>query len=128
MTDGRPLRFVLHEHFARHHHYDFRLEHGDVLASWAVPKGLPEKPGERRLAIAVEGHPLDYIGFEGKIPEGEYGAGDVTIADTGTYEPLTWDADRIEVVLHGARFTGTFVLVRFKKAGEKDWLVLRKGI
>lgn len=127
MTDGRPLRFVLHEHFAKHHHFDLRLEHDGVLASWAVPKGLPEKPGERRLAIAVEDHPLDYIGFEGTIPEGDYGAGDVKIADTGTYDPQRGDTDRIEVVLHGARFSGTFALVRFKKAGEKEWLVLRKG-
>lgn len=127
MTSDRPLRFVLHEHFAKHHHFDLRLEHEGVLASWAVPKGLPEKAGERRLAIAVEDHPLDYIGFEGTIPEGDYGAGDVKIADSGSYELRLWDADRIEVVLYGARFTGIFVLVRFKKAGEKEWLVLRKG-
>lgn len=122
---AHPLRFVLHEHFAKHHHFDFRLEHEGVLASWAVPKGLPENPGERRLAIAVEDHPLDYIGFEGMIPVGEYGAGEVKIADTGTYEPLTWDPTRIEVMLHGARLTGKFVMIRFRKAGEKEWLVLR---
>lgn len=125
-AEGHPLRFVLHEHFTKHHHFDFRLEHEGVLASWAVPKGLPEKSGERRLAIAVEDHPLDYIGFEGTIPEGEYGAGEVKIADSGTYEPRAWDTDRIEIILHGARFTGTFVLIRFKKAGEKEWLILRK--
>lgn len=125
MSGSTGPRFVLHEHFARHHHFDFRLEHDGVLASWAVPKGLPEKAGERRLAIAVEDHPLNYIGFEGTIPEGEYGAGDVKIADTGTYEPLEWGPGRIEILLSGSRFTGKYVLIRFKKAGEKEWLILR---
>lgn len=125
MTGSSGLRFVLHEHAARHHHFDFRLEHDGVLASWAVPKGLPEKAGERRLAIAVEDHPLDYIGFTGTIPEGEYGAGEVKIADSGTYEPLEWGPGRIEVVLHGSRYEGKYVLIRFQKAGEKEWLVLR---
>jgi len=123
-SDPGP-RFVLHEHFAKHHHFDFRLERNGVLVSWAVPRGLPEQPGERRLAIAVEDHPPDYIGFEGTIPEGEYGAGAVKIADTGTYEPVLWETDRIEVILHGARFSGKYTLVRFKKAGDKEWLVLR---
>jgi len=125
MTGSAAPRFVLHEHFARHHHFDFRLEHDGVLASWAVPKGLPEKAGERRLAIAVEDHPLDYIGFEGTIPEGDYGAGEMKIADTGTYESLEWGPGRIEILLSGSRFTGKYVLIRFKKAGEKEWLVLR---
>ncbi|MDD1694421.1 MAG: ATP-dependent DNA ligase [Methanoregula sp.] len=125
MKSDPQSRFVLHEHFARHHHFDFRLEHEGVLVSWAVPKGLPEQPGERRLAIAVEDHAPDYIGFEGTIPEGVYGAGEVKIADTGTYEPNLWETDRIEVVLHGARFSGKFALVRFKKAGDRDWLIIR---
>jgi len=117
--------FVLHEHFSKHHHFDFRLEHDGVLASWAVPKGLPEKPGERRLAIQVEDHPLSYGNFEGTIPEGEYGAGEVKIADTGTYETLEWTNERIEVVLHGKANAGKYVLLRFKKAGERNWLVLK---
>jgi bifunctional non-homologous end joining protein LigD len=125
-NDGKP-RFVLHEHFARHHHFDFRLERDGVLKSWAVPKGLPEKPGDKRLAIAVEDHPLDYIAFTGTIPEGEYGAGEVTIADTGTYTPVLWEENKIEVVLAGNHFTGTYVLVSFPKAGEGQWLVLKKG-
>jgi DNA ligase D-like protein (predicted 3'-phosphoesterase) len=125
MTEPPQMRFVLHEHFARHHHYDFRLERDGVLKSWAVPKGLPDKPGERRLAIAVEDHPLDYIDFTGIIPEGEYGAGEVKIADTGMYDTLMWKDDRIEVVLHGREFAGKYVLVRFKKAGENEWLVLK---
>jgi bifunctional non-homologous end joining protein LigD len=125
MDKDSRLRFVLHEHLARHHHFDFRLERDGVLKSWAVPKGLPEKPGERRLAIETEDHPLDYINFEGTIPEGAYGAGTVKITDHGKYETLTWTDDRIEVVLHGEKFMGKFILLRFKKAGEKDWIVLK---
>ena len=125
MTLDQHLRFVLHEHFASHHHFDFRLERDGVLKSWAVPKGLQEKSGERRLAIMVEDHPLDYIGFQGTIPEGQYGAGVVTIKDTGTYELLIWRDDRIEVFLHGQVFSGKYVLIRFKKAGEKEWLLFR---
>ena len=122
---GEELHYVLHEHFARHHHFDFQLEHDGVLVSWAVPKGLPDKPGERRLAIAVEDHPLDYLTFTGTIPEGKYGAGEVKIADTGIYVPLEWKQERIEVSLHGSRLKGKYVLIRFKKAGEKEWLILR---
>ncbi len=125
MSETQSPRFVLHDHAAKHHHFDFRLEWDGVLKSWAVPKGLPEQAGERRLAIAVEDHELSYISFEGVIPEGEYGAGTVSIADQGTYEPLAWGDDRIEVVLHGDRFSGKYVLVRFKKAGEKEWLVMK---
>lgn len=125
MTGEPLLRFVLHEHFAKHHHFDFRLERDGVLKSWAVPKGIPEKPGERRLAIETEDHPLDYIGFAGTIPEGEYGAGTVKIADHGDYELLTWTDARIEVVLHGRELNGKFILLRFKKAGEKEWIVLK---
>ena len=120
-----PPRFVLHDHAAKHHHFDLRLERDGVLKSWAVPKGLPEVSGERRLAIAVEDHELSYITFEGVIPEGEYGAGTVSIADRGTYEPIAWGKDRIEVILNGARFSGKYVLVRFRKAGEKEWLVMK---
>jgi bifunctional non-homologous end joining protein LigD len=125
MTDDPPLRFVLHEHLSKHHHFDFRLEHDGVLVSWAVPKGLPEHPGERRLAIAVDNHPLDYIAFEGTIDKGHYGAGEVRITDTGTYEELAWSADRIEVLLDGTRISGRYLLVRFKKAGDSGWLIFR---
>lgn len=125
MSEDQQPRFVLHEHFASHHHFDFRLERDGVLKSWAVPKGLPEKPGERRLAIAVEDHPSGYIGFTGTIPEGQYGAGEVTIRDSGTYESLFWSSERIEILLHGNGVSGKFVLIRFKKSGENDWLILR---
>jgi len=123
MTEPCRGRFVLHEHFSKHHHFDLRLEHEGTLVSWAVPKGLPEQPGERRLAIQVEDHPLDYIGFEGSIPEGEYGAGEVKIADSGKYEALTWTNDRIEVVFEGIGFSEKYILIRFKKAGDKEWLI-----
>lgn len=125
MTFDQQQRFILHEHFASHHHFDFRLEQDGVLKSWALPKGLPEKSGERRLAIMVEDHPPDYIDFQGTIPEGQYGAGEVTIKDTGTYDLLIWRDDRIEVLLYGQVFFGKYVLIRFKKAGEKEWLVIR---
>ena len=122
MTENK---FVLHDHFSQHHHFDFRLERDGVLVSWAVPKGLPATPRERRPAIAVEDHQLSYGDFEGTIPEGEYGAGEVRIADAGTYETLEWTDERIEVVLHGREYTGKYVLLRFRKAGEKNWLILK---
>jgi DNA ligase D-like protein (predicted 3'-phosphoesterase) len=125
MTGLRNPRFVLHEHISKHPHFDLRFEHEGVLKSWAVPKGLPEKSGERRLAIAVEDHPVGYIGFEGTIPEGGYGAGDVKIHDNGTYEPLTWGDERIEVIFHGSTIRGKYVLLRFQKAGDKNWIILK---
>nr|WP_320161657.1 DNA polymerase ligase N-terminal domain-containing protein [uncultured Methanoregula sp.] len=125
MSEQSGRRFVLHEHFAKHHHFDLRLEKDGVLVSWAVPKGLPEQPGVRRLAIQVEDHPLDYIGFEGTIPEGEYGAGEVKIADSGTYETLLWTHDRIEVIFGGSKISGKYTLIRFRNAGDKEWLILK---
>jgi bifunctional non-homologous end joining protein LigD len=97
-----------------------------VLKSWAVPKGPPEEPGDRRLAVQVEDHPLDYAGFEGTIPEGEYGAGTVEIWDKGTYEAVKWTDDKIEVVIKGERLSGQYELIRFRKAGEKEWLLFKK--
>jgi bifunctional non-homologous end joining protein LigD len=123
-----PLRFVLHEHFAKHHHFDFRLEKDNVLKSWAVPKGLPEITKDRKLAIETDDHQLSFINFEGSIPEGEYGAGEVKIADEGTYRQIVWSPDRIEVVLSGQRFFGTYVFVRFAKAGKGQWLIMKKGV
>ncbi|HOW34496.1 MAG TPA: DNA polymerase ligase N-terminal domain-containing protein [Methanoregulaceae archaeon] len=117
--------FVVQEHHASHLHYDLRLESEGVLRSWAVPKGIPEKPGQRHLAVETEDHPLEYAEFEGTIPEGEYGAGAVKIWDSGIFEPLVWEKDKIELVMKGDRLSGRYVLVRFKKAGEKDWLLFR---
>ena len=118
-------KFVLHEHFSQHHHFDFRLERDDVLKSWAVPKGLPERTRQAPARDRGRGPSPLYGNFKGTIPEGEYGAGEVRIADAGRYETLVWGDERIEVVLHGRQFSGKYVLLRFKKAGEKNWLVLK---
>lgn len=117
--------FVVQEHNARRLHYDFRLERDGVLKSWAVPKGVPEIPGAKHLAVAVEDHPLEYATFEGTIPEGDYGAGIVTIWDSGTYVTKHWDENKIEVFLHGKRLNGIYVLVRFRRAGQNEWLIFR---
>ncbi len=117
--------FVIHEHHARKLHYDLRLEREGVLKSWAVPKGPPQKPGEKRLAVETEDHPLDYGEFQGTIPEGQYGAGEVRIWDRGLYEPMVWGKDKIEFVAKGRKLAGRYVLVKFKRAGKKDWLLLK---
>jgi bifunctional non-homologous end joining protein LigD len=125
MAGTDALSFVVHEHHARTRHYDLRLEREGVLASWAVPKGVPEEAGAKHLAIRTEDHALEYRDFTGTIPEGEYGAGEVTIWDQGTYETLKWGEDRIEVVFHGGRLRGKYVLLPFKKAGKGQWLILK---
>jgi bifunctional non-homologous end joining protein LigD len=123
-TNGEGNSFVVQEHHARALHYDLRLEKDGVLKSWAVPKGLPE-PGQKRLAVQTEDHPLEYRNFEGTIPAGQYGAGTVKIWDKGTYETKVWTEDKIEFKLHGKRLKGRYVLARFKRAGEKEWLLLK---
>src|SRR5208337_2932855 len=124
-SDREGRAFVVQEHHARRLHYDFRLEKDGVLKSWAVPKGIPEQSGEKRLAVETEDHPLEYQSFEGNIPEGQYGAGTVKIFDSGTYETKVWNENMVEVTLHGQRLHGRYVLARFKKAGEKQWLLLK---
>jgi bifunctional non-homologous end joining protein LigD len=124
-------RFVVHEHHATHLHWDFRLEYAGVLKSWAVPKGPSMNPSDRRLAIQVEDHDLEYGKFEGTIPEGEYGAGEVHIWDEGTYEPLDDFAEglttgAIRFRLHGKKLSGEFSLVRLKKGTEREWLLIKK--
>jgi DNA ligase D-like protein (predicted ligase)/DNA ligase D-like protein (predicted 3'-phosphoesterase) len=125
MKSGVGSVFVVQEHHARRLHFDFRLEREGVLKSWAVPKGMPETDGDRRLAVETEDHPLDYASFEGVIPKGQYGAGTVKIWDKGEYELKVWEEDKIEVSLRGQRLHGWYVLVRFKKAGEKQWVLLK---
>lgn len=116
-------RFVIQKHRATHLHYDFRLEIGSVLKSWAVPKEPPTQPGVRRLAVQVEDHPLDYINFEGTIPEGEYGAGTVEIWDKGTYTLQNRTDKMIEFTLRGGKLSGDYALINFK---ENNWLLLKK--
>jgi bifunctional non-homologous end joining protein LigD len=124
---GAPA-FVIQRHDARRLHYDFRLERNGVLASWAVPKGVPLEPGVRALAVHVEDHPLDYGGFEGEIPKGQYGAGTVEIWDRGTYELLEEKRDGgLTVRLHGERLEGTWTLIPAHLDGkEQNWLLVRK--
>src|SRR5512135_320758 len=106
-----PL-FVVHEHHAKRLHFDLRLEMEGVLKSWAVPKGPSMNPVEKRLAVMVDDHSLDYAGFEGTIPEGEYGAGEVRIWDNGTYDLKGGSVvdGRLEVVFKGRKLGGAFVL------------------
>src|SRR5919201_6080539 len=120
--------FVVQRHDARRLHYDFRLERDGALASWAVPKGVPLEAGQRALAVHVEDHPLEYAGFEGEIPKGQYGAGTVEIWDRGTYELVDEKRDGgLTVRLKGRRLEGTWTLVPAKLDGDpKNWLLLRK--
>jgi len=117
-------RFVIQKHHATHLHYDFRLEMDSVLKSWAVPKEPPKESGVRRLAVQVEDHELNYIDFEGTIPEGMYGAGKVEIWDKGTYTLKHRSKDKIEFTLHGEKLSGGYALIRFK--GVKNWLFFKK--
>jgi bifunctional non-homologous end joining protein LigD len=131
-SKGRNL-FVIHKHAARRLHYDLRLELGGVLKSWAVPKGPSLNPGDKRLAIQVEDHPFEYRTFEGTIPEGHYGAGEVIIWDQGTYEPEGAESaaaqlqrGELKFRLHGKKLRGSFVLVRLKGGERKnEWLLIK---
>jgi bifunctional non-homologous end joining protein LigD len=129
MSQGRggAGRFVVQKHRATTLHYDFRLEKDGVYKSWAVPKGIPEAVGTRRLAVEVPDHPLAWGSFEGTIPEGQYGAGTVEIWDEGTYDLLEWTDDVIGFVLRGRRLRGIYSLVRFHRKGPRDWLVFRRS-
>jgi len=121
----RP-RFVIHEHHARRLHWDLRLERDGVLASWALPKGLPETPNDNRFAAATEDHPLQYLDFEGVIPAGQYGAGKIAIWDRGTYDTLKWEPRKIEVALHGERLNARYALFPIDKEDPpSDWMIHR---
>jgi bifunctional non-homologous end joining protein LigD len=122
-------RFVVHEHHASRLHFDFRLELEGVLRSWAVPKGPSMNPADKRLAVEVADHPLDYIDFEGIIPAGSYGAGPVVIWDAGEFKPVEVTGQKISFVLHGTRLRGAFTLNKLRPRGEgpaKDWLLIKK--
>ncbi|MGQ9760056.1 MAG: DNA polymerase ligase N-terminal domain-containing protein [Candidatus Methanomethylicaceae archaeon] len=117
--------FVVHEHRARKLHWDLRLELDGVLASWAVPKEPPTKPGVKRLAIRVEDHPLGYIDFEGEIPEGSYGAGTVKIWDRGEYGITGRGEKRLEVEMQGRILKGRYILLKFDRGGKDAWLFFK---
>jgi bifunctional non-homologous end joining protein LigD len=124
-SDG--MSFVIQEHHARRLHYDFRLEYDGVLVSWALPKGVPTEPSKNHLAVQTEDHPIEYGSFEGRIPAGEYGAGEVTIWDSGTYELEKWrDGKEVIAVLHGEKHgTHRYALIHSGNAerGENNWLI-----
>jgi DNA ligase D-like protein (predicted ligase)/DNA ligase D-like protein (predicted polymerase)/DNA ligase D-like protein (predicted 3'-phosphoesterase) len=118
-AEGAGNSFVIHKHRATRLHYDVRLERDGALPSWAVPRGLPTERGDKRLAVHVEDHPLEYGSFEETIPEGHYGAGEVRIFDDGWYEPLEWTDSKVTFRLHGRRYPGLeFHLVKTRT----DWL------
>ncbi|WP_426567594.1 DNA polymerase ligase N-terminal domain-containing protein [Streptomyces canus] len=142
--EGRPAaagdepRFVVQIHDASTLHFDFRLQVGDVLKSWSVPKGPSARPADKRLAVPTEDHLLEYEEFEGVIPKGEYGGGTVIVWDRGTYEPLSHDAKgrpvdfgealergHVSFRLHGTKLRGTYALTRFR--GEEAWLLVKSG-
>ena len=142
-TGEGPLTFVVQKHAARQLHYDFRLEAGGVLKSWAISKGPSYDPHVKRLAVMVEDHPLDYSGFEGNIPRGQYGAGQVIVWDRGTYSPdengeLSFDdraraeermeeglaGGKLSVYLRGTRLKGSWTLVRMHRS-DKNWLLIK---
>jgi bifunctional non-homologous end joining protein LigD len=120
----QALRFVVHEHHARRLHWDLRLEHDGALASWAIPNGIPLDPKHNRKAIHVEDHPLEYLDFTGTIPAGSYGAGEVSVWDSGTYECEKWRDDKVIAVFAGERLRGRYALFQAGRE-EKDWLIHR---
>ncbi|MDQ0142084.1 DNA ligase D [Cupriavidus necator] len=130
---AQPLRFVVQKHWARRLHYDFRLELDGVLLSWAVPKGPSYDPAEKRIAVHVEDHPLDYADFEGEIPPKQYGAGAVIVWDRGTWTPVGDPRDgmaagKLLFDLHGQKLTGRWELVRIARPGDKSeqWILFKK--
>jgi len=126
-------RFVVQRHNARRLHYDLRLEIGGTLKSWAVPKGPTLDPKEKRLAVHVEDHPIEYSSFEGTIPEGNYGAGTMTIWDSGTFEVLGEPNAEQQLArgdfkfqLHGSKLMGNYALFKIKSSKKNEWLLLKK--
>jgi DNA ligase D-like protein (predicted 3'-phosphoesterase) len=133
MSRRRP-RFVIHKHSATTLHYDFRLEVGGVLRSWAVPKGPSTDPREKRLAVQVDDHSLGYADYEGVIEEGSYGAGEVIVWDAGTYRNLddarsmadALDAGHAKVWLDGHKLTGGWTLQRTRDGAKPQWLLIKR--
>jgi bifunctional non-homologous end joining protein LigD len=131
VASGEGHRFVIQEHHARRLHWDVRLERDGVLASWAVPKGLPTDTETVRLAVRTEDHPIEYLDFSGEIPAGEYGGGAMTIWDSGTYETEKWNSREVIVRMRGERAAGRFVFIRTDRdggggdRGKDNWLLRR---
>ncbi|TDC32547.1 ATP-dependent DNA ligase [Micromonospora sp. 15K316] len=123
--DDGTGRFVIQQHHARSLHWDLRLEHDGVLASWAVPRGLPRDTGRNHLAVHTEDHPMEYLDFHGEIPAGEYGGGRMIIHDRGTYRREKWRDDEVIVVLDGERTSGRYVLFATGGKEGRDWMVRR---
>jgi bifunctional non-homologous end joining protein LigD len=125
------MKFIVHEHHATRLHYDFRLEIAGVLKSWAIPKGPSMTPADKRLAVMVDDHPLEYADFEGIIPQGHYGAGPVLIWDSGEFEPAgdpeaALAKGKLSFSLKGKKLKGSFSLVLMKGRGSgKDWLLIK---
>ncbi len=123
-SSSKKLIYLIHEHHASHLHWDLRLEMDGVLKSWAVPKIPPIKKEEKRLAIQVEDHPIEYANFEGIIPEGNYGAGEVKIWDKGNYELLEKTPKKFMVDIHGKKLNGKYVLIK-TSYGKNQWLFFK---
>ena len=125
----KRLIYVIQRHDASHLHYDLRLQMGDSLKSWAMPKTPPQEPGIKRLIISVEDHKLGYEKFEGIIPEGQYGAGKVQIWDAGYYEPVDIEKDRILITIYGSKLKGDYYLIKLKPkkaAKDNNWLFFKR--
>ena len=135
VSRGGKLSFVVQKHAASRLHYDFRLEHGGVLLSWAVPKGPSLAPGDKRLAVRVEDHPVEYGSFEGVIPKGQYGAGSVLLWDRGQWVPVGDPAEglrkgKLDFVLFGQKLSGGWTLVRLRdeeREESKNWLLIKRS-
>jgi bifunctional non-homologous end joining protein LigD len=133
---GRKLRYLIQRHAARAEHYDFRLEHDGALLSWAIPKGPSLDPADKRLAVHVEDHPIDYGDFEGTIPKGQYGGGIVMLWDRGTWEPRSnvdegLKKGNLKFELHGERLKGGFAFIRLRSRGRQErgrdnWLLIKE--
>lgn len=133
---GKGHGYLIQKHDASHLHFDFRLEHEGVLKSWAIPRGPSLDPGDKRLAVRTEDHPVEYGNFEGSIPKGQYGGGTVMLWDVGTWEPLEdpeegFKAGKIKFVIHGKRLHGGFALIRLRsdtgrKQGKENWLLIKE--
>lgn len=123
---GAP-RFVIQKHEASHLHYDFRLEMNGVLVSWAVPKGPPYALGEKRLAMAVEDHPMEYRDFEGIIPKGQYGGGTVMVWDRGTYEVVEGKLEdgKLHLLMNGDKLKGEWALQKWRGVEDNRWLLFK---